>query len=346
MELKPIIAQFLGDKASEVAVNPITNGHINHTYLVEEDGGKKYILQKVNTSIFTNPQAIAHNHLEINKILEGSGYHYTLLNPLKTQKGNYFDELENSWRMLEFIEGCNTFTKVPDGETAYRAAAALSEFYSVLNSHNDRVQFMDPLPGFINFKKRIDDFKTVLGNADGSLKEKARNEIDFINRYIDLPNLWIEKIASGALPQRIIHADPKISNVLFNDSNEAMAVIDLDTVMYGPLLYDFGDMIRSYTNTSDEDDGITADNFSPQIFEQVKKGFLSHLSNVLTPEEQDMMDYAAQTVIYIQAVRFLTDYLDGSRYYAVKYPEHNLDRTKNQITLVKGVMQHTGHTAV
>ena len=146
--------------------------------------------------------------------------------------------------------------------------------------------------------------------------------------------------ASQELPERVIHADPKISNILFTKDGEALSVIDLDTMMNSTLLYDFGDMMRSYCNLTDEDDATMVDNFAPAIYDSVKEGFLSHLSSKLTSIELENLDYAAQVVIYIQAVRFLTDYLNNDVYYSTKYPEHNLDRTRNQVNLVKNVIAH------
>lgn len=341
MELNKITEQFLGERASDFVLSPITNGHINTTYVVENSAtGEKYILQKINTNIFKEPENLAHNHLEINKILSQYNYKRTLLKPLESLGHHYYEGEDKCWRMLEFIPDSKTFLKVPDPETAYKAAEALSEFYAVLNAHAEEINLSDPLPGFINFEKRINDYKISLENSAPELKEKASEEISFVNEHLELPNQWIEAEKSGNLKKRIIHADPKISNVLFNQNNEPLAVIDLDTVMYGTLLYDFGDMIRSYTNMTDEDDSSMTENFNPAIFEKVKEGFLSHLDGLMTSTEKEMMDYAAKAVIYIQAVRFLTDYLDGSKYYATKYPDHNLDRTKNQINLVKGLMKY------
>lgn len=340
MELKSVLTLFFGNHSSEFITKPVSNGLINHTYIIENSqNNKRYILQKVNTHIFQNPQAIAKNHLVITKILTGKGYNKQILTPVLTEKGNYFDENEHCWRLFDYIEGNKTYLKVPNLEVAYKATEALSEFYYLLNSEED-ILLEDPLPGFINFQKRIDDYKKALHSASPELIEKAQDETDFINSLIDLPSKWITLEKEGKLPQRIIHADPKISNVLFDQEDNTLAVIDLDTLMHGTLLYDFGDMVRSYTNTTDEDDGATKDNFSKALYAEVKKGFLSHLQPLLTPVERELLDYAAKVVIYIQAVRFFSDYLNGNQYYTVNYPEHNLDRTRNQINLLKGLISY------
>ncbi|MEF9479228.1 phosphotransferase [Chryseobacterium sp. 1B4] len=145
---------------------------------------------------------------------------------------------------------------------------------------------------------------------------------------------------NGHIPKRIIHADVKISNLLFDRKYRPLAVIDLDTTMISTILYDFGTMIQSYTNITHEDDGSARNNFNPEMYKAVKEGFLFHLKDKLTTTETESLDYAAQVAIYIQELRFLTDYLNGSIYYATKYPEHNLDRTKNQLELLKGLREY------
>ena len=143
---------------------------------------------------------------------------------------------------------------------------------------------------------------------------------------------------SNSLPIRVIHADPKISNIRFDKENKAIAVIDLDTMMNGTILYDFGDMIRSYTNNAEEDNGWVKDHFNAENYVAVKEGFLFYLKDTLTPIELENLDYAAQLIIYIQAIRFLTDFLNDDIYYSTKYKLQNLDRTKNQINLLKGLL--------
>lgn len=341
MAVEEIIGLFLNETPSDLEVSPISNGHINSTFLVvRKNDGHRFVLQKINTNVFPYPENIAHNHLAINKILRENGYGKEIVEPVFTKAGNYIDEKEGCWRMLKFIEGSKTFLTVPDAETAFEATKTLSEFYYILNNNAENIEIQDPLPGFINFQKRLDDYHIALENAPTDLKEKASKEIEFINANEHIPQGWIVKDKEGLLPKRIIHADPKISNILFDEANKTLAVIDLDTIMYGTLLYDFGDMIRSYTNTSEEDNGKVSENFSPIIFEKVKQGFLHHLDSFLQSVEKELLDDAAASVIYIQAVRFLTDYLNGSIYYSTKYPEHNLDRTRNQITLVKGLLNY------
>ena len=333
MDPKIIVQQFLG--AVEIlSIMPIQNGLINNTFLLETAKGK-FILQQINTLIFKNPNAIQNNHLKINDVLEQSDYSKNTVKVIPTLSNDLLFEKDNeAWRMLDFLENSVTFLKPSSTEIAFEATKCLSEFYKIINQES--IILEETLPDFINFEKRVIDFKTAL-IQETERKKTAEKEINFILEHLSLPEKWIALENQRSLPNRVIHADPKISNILFNKENKAIAVIDLDTMMNGTILYDFGDMIRSYTNNSDEDEGSVSDNFNAENYVAVKDGFLFYLKETLTPIELENLDYAAQLIIYIQAVRFLTDYLNNDIYYSVKYDLQNLDRTKNQINLLKGL---------
>lgn len=333
MDPKIIVEQFLGSVES-LSITPIENGLINHTFLVETESGK-FILQQINTLIFKNPTAIQNNHLKINYVLEQSEYSRKTVKIIPTLSNDLlFEQNKEAWRMLEYLENSVTFLKPSSTEIAFEATKCLSEFYKIINQ--EQIILEETLPDFINFEKRVNDFKTAL-IQETERKKTAEKEINFILEYLSLPEKWIELQNQESLPNRVIHADPKISNILFDNENKAIAVIDLDTMMNGTILYDFGDMIRSYTNNSDEDEGSVSDNFDAENYVAVKDGFLFYLKETLTPIELENLDYAAQLITYIQAVRFLTDYLNHDVYYSVKNDLQNLDRTKNQINLLKGL---------
>ena len=333
MDPKIIVQQFLG--AVEIlSIMPIQNGLINNTFLLETAKGK-FILQQINTLIFKNPNAIQNNHLKINDVLEQSDYSKNTVKVIPTLSNDLLFEKDNeAWRMLDFLENSVTFLKPSSTEIAFEATKCLSEFYKIINQ--EPIILEETLPDFINFEKRVIDFKTAL-IQETERKKTAEKEINFILEHLSLPEKWIALENQRSLPNRVIHADPKISNVLFDKENKAIAVIDLDTMMNGTILYDFGDMIRSYTNNSDEDEGAVSDNFDAENYVAVKDGFLFYLKETLTRIELENLDYAAQLIIYIQAVRFLTDFLNHDIYYSVKYDLQNLDRTKNQINLLKGL---------
>lgn len=339
MDLKTIVTQFIGTENH--ILSPITNGLINTTYLVEnKENEEKFILQKINHHVFKQPEIIINNHLAVNELLQNGNYPLAFIKPIPSLIGNFIvkDDNKDSWRMTHFIEDTNTFFKIPDSETAYASAKAIGSFLNTINT-GTIPDIQTPIPDFINFEKRISDYKDSLQEADPTLMDSASAEIEATNKLLSLPQLWIDMEKTHLLPKRIIHGDPNVRNILFKESRP-LAIIDLDTVMISTLLYDFGDIARSYTNTTNEDDGNAAENFNAEIYQAVKEGFLSDLKDKLVSEEIENLDYAAQVVIYIQAVRFLTDYLNGSTYYSTTYAEHNLDRTRNQLQLLQGLRHY------
>ncbi len=334
MELNQIVQQYLG--IGDYQSTEIVSGLINTTLLIEKNE-EKYILQKINHGVFLDPEALVNNHLQINLVLQNANYDREIIDIIPTIEGVLLlkDAKNQYWRMTSYVENAKTYLKVPNKEIALEAAICLSEFYRIINEKQLLIQ--DPLPGFINFKKRTDDFVSALESASEDRKQKASEEIDIIKNQIELPEKWLQLLDEEKLPKRIIHADPKISNILFSADEKATAVIDLDTIMEDSILYDFGDMVRSYCNKTDEDDASLKENFDGEIYKVIKQGFLSKLEDFLTDSEKGNLDYAAQVVIYIQAVRFLTDYLKNDSYYHTDYPDHNLDRTKNQLCLLKNL---------
>lgn len=246
-----------------------------------------------------------------------------------------------AWRLLDFVPDAHTLRKADCPATAYEAAQTLSEFLFYLNRAPGATP-EEVLPGFLDFGKRLRDYQAALGAASPERRQLAAAAIRRVNDHLALPNQWLAWQAAGQLPRRLIHGDPKISNVLFDEASRGRCVIDLDTVMPATLLYDFGDMARSYTNKTTEDDAQTSSVFDPAMYLAVKRGFKRHLAGLLAPIEAANLDYAAQTVIFIQAVRFLTDYLAGDEYYATHYAAQNLDRAHNQLRLLAGLTEFLG----
>ncbi|AZA55423.1 aminoglycoside phosphotransferase family protein [Chryseobacterium sp. G0201] len=342
MDVDHIVQQFINTE--NYTVNSITNGLINATFIIEnKNTDQKFILQRINNHVFKNSNSIIINHLQINCLLQSNDYQLNIIKPILSLSKEFLVQDENLqlWRMQSFVEDSVTFIKVPSPEIAFEAARAFSHFLDTINTEM-LPSIEETLPDFLNFEKRVNDYKNSLKNADPQLIENAKTEIETTNQFLSLPNKWIEMVKNNDLPKRIVHADAKISNILFDESHKALAVIDLDTVMISTILYDFGTMIQSYTNMTNEDDGSAENNFNTEIYNAVKEGFLFHLKEKLTSEESDNLDYAAQVAIYIQEIRFLTDYLNGSVYYSTKYAEHNLDRTKNQLELLKGLNEYLG----
>lgn len=331
-KIKNIFENF-ENPALDFEVKTLVSGHINRTYLILNHG-RKFIVQRINTKVFKQPEILAQNILNVSNHLKSKNYPHQFLKPVLFSDGKFIYDSE--WRIFEFIEDSQSFEKAKSNNQVYEAAKFLSEFYSYLNDL-DPAEIGDSIPGFLDFNLRYRQFETALENADRSRIENSKFEIEFVISNQKILNEW-NKI-STEIPTRIIHADPKISNFLFDkDSDEKIiALIDWDTFMRGPILYDFGDMARSYTNLKNEDDPSGGEIFSQKNYDALKSGFLFYLKDQLTKTEIENLDTAAKTVIYVQAVRFLTDYLNGDIYYHIDFSEQNLNRTKNQINLLKGL---------
>lgn len=329
-EIKELFKHF--DKAAtNPEVRKLTSGHINRSFLVT-DRNRKFVLQEVNTEVFKDAMQISQNILNVSSHLKRKKYPYPVLNLLSFSNGEIL--LSSKWRIFDFIADTQSFEKPQSAIQVYEAARFLSEFYLYINDLNPKL-IKDSIPCFLDFNLRLQQFKTALNSTVNDRIKKAEKEIEFLTENKVILEKW--NSALNQFPKRIIHADPKISNFLFdkNSDEKIIALIDWDTLMTGPLLYDFGDMARSYTNLAREEDGNAKEIFSPENYSALKDGFTFHLKDTLTEIEVENMDLAAQTVIYIQAVRFLTDYLNGDIYYHIHYPLQNLDRTKNQIQLMK-----------
>ncbi|MBL7796641.1 MAG: aminoglycoside phosphotransferase family protein [Saprospiraceae bacterium] len=354
-DLREIAARFLPVSPGELNVLPIESGLINRTFLVQTRAGERYVLQRVNHHVFPNPDAIAANVEHVNARLAESGYPLERVHFFKTQTGAYhhYDPEGWPWRLVSHVPDSATYDKARTPERAREGARAFSLFYRHLNVGSGSLPLTPAIPDFINFRKRIADYRAALQerrnyatqnskpNTQNWLPERRKRAaalIALVQPHLDLPEKWIEWQEAGLFPMRVIHADPKISNVLFHETRHtARAVIDLDTVMPGTLLYDFGDMARSYANTTAEDDASEPAPFSPELYRATREGFLSQLSDVLEPIELENLDYSAQVVVLIQCLRFLTDYLQGDVYYRVVRQEQNLERAVNQFRLLGGM---------
>lgn len=313
----------------------LTSGHINQTYQVE-NGGRFFIVQKLNIEIFKNQEIIAENIQNLVNYLSNKEYPHPIVAPLSFKNGQTL--WEGQWRIFDFIGQSQSFEKVESSAQAYEAARFLGHFHSYLLDFPIE-NISSSLPDFLNFNERMNHFDGALAEPSTGRLSKAKTAIDFVEAHRFLLKTWNE--IEPDLPIRIIHADPKISNFLFDANNplKILCLIDWDTLMPGSLLYDFGDMVRSYTNLRAEDDAQVGDNFSLENYKALKEGFLFHLESQLHPLEVQNLDLAAQLVIFIQAVRFLSDYLMNDVYYHTQYPEQNLDRTWNQIHLLKALRE-------
>ena len=317
-------------------------GNVNKTYQVKfllPDGTAKcFLVQNVNTYVFKNPVQVMEN---IDKVTEhirakrpgqiALHFHHT------ADRKTYLEDGENFWRMTNFIPSV-TFGAVKDLHVVRNAGKAFGEFQGQLSDF-DSNQLFETIPGFHNTRSRYENLKrTVAADPCGKVAE-VREELDYLFSVQDLACTLTDMCDRGELPLRVTHNDTKINHVLFDkDTGEALVVIDLDTVMPGLVGHDFGDAIRFAANFVEEDcpdaekAGINMD-----VFAAFAEGFLSVTADALTKNEIDTLALSAFVLTVELAVRFLDDYIQGSPYFKINYPEHNLVRTRCQIALARDI---------
>lgn len=326
-----IVNQFF-EQAQDVEITPLKGGLINSTYRLSLNA-KDFILQKINTEVFTNPAIIVSNMMHVAKHLEEKSYSKSMPELIPNLKGDFLTEVNGGiWRMMNFIPNSVCYDQVQSLDQAYEAAKALGEWHRYCLDL-DLTTIESSIDGFLDYKKRMTDFYMALETASEERLQQAACEINYL-----LENKTpLMDFLSANLPAHLIHSDAKISNFLFSDKNAnlPLALIDWDTLMTGSLLIDFGDMVRTFANLKSEDDISEGQTFSSDYYQAIKTGFLEHLNGHLTADELVNFDRTAFVVVYIQAVRFLTDFLQNDTYYSTDYPLQNLFRTTNQIHWLK-----------
>lgn len=340
--INSIVSSFFENEFQIESIENCTDGLINTTYKIGlkfENSKNYFILQNVNTKIFKNPKNIQDNIVLISNFLKTTKYQDAILQPVITATGLTFIKIDTLfWRMFEVINNTYTLQVVNSPTQAYEVAAFLGTFHYFINQI-DCNTIKPVLTDFINFENRIFSFQECLKYGKPERIVDCKDLIEFAFQNIQLPTKWTQLTNQALLPIRIIHADPKISNFLFdNQTKQPKAIIDWDTIMPGSVLYDFGDMVRSYCNLVKED-SVMIDNFSEEIFIQLEKGYTSTANLFLTKTEKDNLKYASLVVIYIQFLRFLTDYLLDDNYYQVSYSDQNKNRAINQMYLLKGLLK-------
>lgn len=345
MTVNEIAAQFATEgEIGDVQVH--AGGHINDSYRLPNNtkGHPDYLLQRVNHFVFKDVPLLMQNmvlvcdHVKDKTRLAYPGEvdrrSLTII-PAKDGKSYYKDPDGNFWRVLRFIEDHLVFESTTDTAVAYEGARTFGAFTTMLNDL-DVGKIGTVIPDFHNMKWRLTQLKeSIQKDAAGRLKE-VKKEIEYVESRSEMM-LTIHKLGeSGAIPLRVTHNDTKISNVLFDPDKKGLCVIDLDTIQPGYVTSDFGDGIRTLTNTGEEDDAdldrVTMD---VGLFEAFASGFLDSTREILSDKEKDALVYAALLFPYMQSVRFLIDYLDGDIYYKIKDKDHNLVRTRAQLKLTQ-----------
>lgn len=325
---------------------PYGNGHINDTFLlVCSNAGKekKYILQRMNHSIFRNPSALMENVANVTAFLQkgilarGGDPDRETLCVIKTKSGeNYYtDSLHNFWRVFLFIEDTFCLEQVENAQDFYDCAAAFGSFQRQLADYPAET-LHETIPLFHHTPSRFRTFREAVAEDPFQRAASARPEIDFaLEREADT-HVLTDLLEKGKLPLRVTHNDTKLNNILFDAaSRKALCIIDLDTVMPGLSLYDFGDSIRTGASTGAEDErDLSKVELNLSLFETFTEGFLKGCAGSLTPLEISLLPMGAKLMTYECGIRFLTDYLLGDVYFRIHRENHNLDRARTQFKLV------------
>ena len=343
------IARYFAIDGSVTDVRPLGNGLINDTYLVSTSEGKRYVLQKINHAIFKDVELLQRNiacvtaHIRAKLITAGEAdFDRKVLRfiSLKDSDSTYYTDGESYWRMSAFIEDSVTVETVT-AESSYCAGKAFGEFQSMLVDIRESIG--ETIPDFHNMELRARQLReAVAKDAVGRCSEpEIRQLLSEIDIHIDEMCKAERLHREGLLPKRICHCDTKVSNMLFDKDGSVLCVIDLDTLMPSFIFSDVGDFLRTAANYVAEDcPEIEKVGFNMDIYRSFIKGYLESADSFLTDVERENLPYAAALFPFMQAVRFLTDYINGDTYYKIAYPEHNLVRTRNQMALFRSVLSH------
>jgi len=327
---------------------PYGSGHIHETYLLttacSDKSCQDYILQLINVNVFREPEMVMHNIRLVTEYLKqrsGITDKYLSLIPALDGSPSFTDHDGNVWRCMPYFPHSITYDKVTDPGIAYEGARMFGHFIRNLEDFNSERLF-ETIPGFHDMQLRLDQFDQAIQSDPVGRIQMVQIEIQKLRDLTDIASDFIRTREN--LPVRAMHHDTKINNVLFNEqSGRGLCVIDLDTMMPGTVMSDFGDMVRTFTNSADEDEPDLDKVFCRiDILHELTRGFMDEVSDMLTPDEKQSLLLGGKGLIYMQAVRFLADYINGDIYYKTSYLEHNLVRARNQIKLLDSLVEQEG----
>ncbi|MBR6458464.1 MAG: aminoglycoside phosphotransferase family protein [Bacteroidales bacterium] len=346
MNTNEIVAQFRLE-GKVVEIKPLGNGLINDTYIVKTEGdAPNYVLQRINNAIFQDVEMLQHN-LEavtnhIRRKLEAKGEKdidrkVLRFIPLKDSEKTFWTDGQTYWRISVFIKDSFTYDSVTPEYSEY-AGENFGNFEAMLADIKEPIG--EVIPDFHNMELRARQLEeAVAADKAGRLADpEVQAILAEIRAHVDEMCMAERLHREGKLPKRICHCDTKISNMLFDAEGHVLCVIDLDTVMPSYVFSDYGDFLRTAANTVAEDDpAIDKVAFRLDIFEAFTKGYIKG-ATFLTPVERDNLPFGALLFPFMQAVRFFADYINGDTYYKIRYPEHNLVRTRNQMALWRSAL--------
>lgn len=347
-ELLTTLAGKFDIEGRVVDVSPFGSGHINDTFSVVTDhpNAKRYLLQRVNHHVFKNVDAVMENIQRVTKHLKARyadenpadsqlEHRVLTLIPTKGAASYHRDEQQNFWRMFILLDGTRSYDIVDTPQQAREGGRAFGQFQRLL-ADLDVTLIHEVLPDFHHVGRRLANLGNAVATDAVGRVQRVPDELKFIKDRERRMHAILDLAAEGRLPIRITHNDTKFNNVLLNTDDRAQCVIDLDTVMPGYVAYDFGDAIRTIINRAAEDEpDLGKIRLNIPLFEAYTEGYLEEAHYFLTADEVSSLMEGVLLFPYMQAVRFLTDFLEGDHYYKVRHDDHNLQRTRAQLKLVR-----------
>ena len=339
INLEEILQQF----NLSADIEPYGNGHINDTFLVTP---KKYILQRINVSIFKNPDELMDNIENVTSFLKekiiaaGGNPERETLTVIPTKDGKKYYKLDdnNVFRMYIFVTETKSIENSKTPADLYEAGIGFGHFQKLLADFPVE-KLYETIKDFHHTPKRIEALKEAIEKNAAGRADSVKDEIAFALENAAWAGVVVKGIEEGLIPVRVTHNDTKINNILFDEvTGKAVCVIDLDTVMPGSMLYDFGDALRMGGSTAAEDEtDLDKVWFEEKAFEAFAKGYMSEMKDALTEEEIRLLPLSVKLMTYECGIRFLTDYLNGDTYFKIHREHHNLDRARNQFKLVADI---------
>jgi hypothetical protein len=352
-DAQAIIAQFQL-KGRFIEAMPYGTGHINDTYLsyFQHDGRiVRYIHQWINHHVFTEPVKVMQNIERVTRyareqiVSQGGDPWRETLNLIPTIDGRSFYQSPqgDTWRSYVFIEGARSYDQVADLQHVYQMAKAFGEFQKLL-SQLPGERLHETIPDFHHTRKRFEAFVQALERDPCNRAQTVKPEIDFALQRAADASIIVDMLTRGDLPERVTHNDTKLSNVMIDDQTGAgVCVIDLDTVMPGSALYDFGDAVRIGASTAAEDErDLRKVGVDMVMFDRLAHGYLDATRDLLTPLEIELLAFSAKLLTFECGMRFLTDHLNGDTYFKIHRANHNLERCRTQFKLVQEMEEQRG----
>ncbi len=333
-----------------ISCSELGTGNINSTYLVKyiRDGeDKAYTVQRINKNVFKNPEQVMDNIIKVTDFVRenirsrGLSTKKFAMRAFPTIDGKFYfvDDKGDYWRCYRFIPNSRTYDSTDDLEIIRRAGEAFGRFQSCLDGFDANSLYIT-IPDFHNTKKRYSDFKKAIEEDPFDRVKVVSEEIETLLSFEKEATLLQDMLDRKEIPLRVTHNDTKCNNVSFDKvTNEALAVLDLDTVMPGAIAHDFGDAIRFVANSVEEDyPDLELVKLNLDKYEAFTKGFVPEIIANITEKEKETLNLGVFAMTSELASRFLADYILGDTYFRVKYPGHNLDRARNQIALAKNIL--------